>query len=303
MSARRWSTLSLLALVSASCTSGSRDTADGARHEACDVSVQPRAQAETPVRASTALVATMRARFHRTGASPLGIPFASAPLSPGEAPIVFDGGLQAPLDVARQTSPVDTQLVDTKLPGLADRPLAIRDRLSGIGLEASLFGAREVSAEIEDGLLVYRRALGEADLVRRVLADGVEDFVHLPTRPTDASIRWSISLSGPVKGLRLVGGIVEMLDERGTPRLRIGRPYVYGADGTRVDATSAIEGCSFDTSAAAPWGRPIVSPGSDHCTLRVSWLADSVRYPALVDPTFTATGSSVVGPCPGGPFR
>ncbi len=65
-----------------------------------------------------------------------------------------------------------------------------------------------------------------------------------------------------VAGLRLVAGVLEMLDAGGAPRLRVEPPYIVGADGARTDASLAVEGCAVDSNPAAPWGRRVTAPGA-----------------------------------------
>jgi hypothetical protein len=43
-----------------------------------------------------------------------------------------------------------------------------------------------------------------------------------------------------VRGLRLVAGTLEFLDEGGAPRLRVSPPYIVGADGTTFEAALAL---------------------------------------------------------------
>jgi hypothetical protein len=119
------------------------------------------------------------------------------------------------------------------------------------------------------------------------LPDGLEDFVSVETRPTVPSVSYELTLDRGVAGLRLVDGTLEMLDAGGAPRLRVSPPYLVGSDGARTDATLALDGCSADSNPAAPWGRPVTAPG----TVGVRWPADAIRYPAVLDPRWTAASS------------
>ena len=113
-------------------------------------------------------------------------------------------------------------------------------------------------------------------------------------RPAAPEVSYRIALGKGARGLRLVAGTLEVLDEGGAPRLRVAPPYLVGADGERTDATLAVEGCAVDTSPAAPWGRPVTAPGSASCTVRVSWADAAVAYPAVLDPRWTTTGSMTI---------
>src|SRR5262249_38413619 len=95
-----------------------------------------------------------------------------------------------------------------------------------------------------------------------------------------------------VAGLRLVSNTLEFLDDGGTPRLRVAPPWVVDARSERNEARITLEGCAHDASTIAPWGRKVTPPGNARCVVRVAW--EGAEYPAIVDPSWTATGSLAV---------
>lgn len=129
------------------------------------------------------------------------------------------------------------------------------------------------------------------DFVLRSVPGGVEDFIYFDVRPAVASVRYRIDVSS-VSGLRLFDDVLELLDSGGAPRLRVRRPYLVDAEGRRHEAGLAVRGCAVDTSALAPWGRPVTAPGASSCELEVSW-SEGVRYPAALDPAWVDGGTMV----------
>jgi Kelch motif protein/galactose oxidase-like protein len=171
----------------------------------------------------------------------------------------------------------------------------LRDRTSGMAVSAKLAGARDTAAAVVDGLAVYEGAgPGGGTIIHRLTDAGTEDFVTFDTRPEAGVLGYDVSLSG-VAGLRLVSNTLEFVDAAGAPRLRIAPPYVVGGRGEVVEATLSLTGCKADHDPSAPWDRPPVAPGSDHCRVDVRWDADSVSYPAIVDPSWSSTGNMTTG--------
>ncbi len=182
--------------------------------------------------------------------------------------------------------------VRVDLPGQASAPARIVDATSNVALDVTLLDAREVAAQSIDGYAVYPKAhRSGATMLERELPDGVEDYLSFETRPAVPQVDYQIALGDQVAGLRLVANTLEMVDEGGAPRLRAEPPYIAGADGVRIEATLAIEGCAVDQDASAPWGRAALDPGARTCTIHVRWPDEAVVYPAVLDPRWTATGS------------
>jgi len=173
------------------------------------------------------------------------------------------------------------------LPMRASAGFVIADR-TGVEARLSLRGAGDVPAKIADDAVVYRDALGRGrDVVHRVSTLGTEDFVTVDA--PRSSLVYDIALGEHVAGLRLVERTIELVDRKGTPRLRMAPPYLIGKDRARVDASVRIEGCAFDSSPVAPWGRAPVDPGARKCAVRIGW--GDVATPALLDPAWTTTGA------------
>ena len=175
-----------------------------------------------------------------------------------------------------------------ELPRAATGSVRVEDDTSQLSVRFTLRDATDAPLAVADGMALYSRAFSGADVVHRVHAEGTEDFVVFEERPAREELVYEVDVSS-VAGLRLVENTLEFLDDAGSPRLRVAPPYVVDAVGERHTAKLAVEGCAYDTSPPAPWGRPVTSPGAACCTVRVAW--DGASYPALVDPAWTATGS------------
>ncbi|HEY6177790.1 MAG TPA: kelch repeat-containing protein, partial [Kofleriaceae bacterium] len=139
------------------------------------------------------------------------------------------------------------------------------------------------------GYVVYREALGErTSIIEQARPDGIEDFFYFPERPAAEALAFDVDLEAGVGGLRLVANTLEILDAAGVPRLRVNPPIAVGANGAAIAAKLAIAGCAVDTSPAIP-SRVRTPAGARSCELHLSW--SGVTYPALVDPSWVATGS------------
>jgi hypothetical protein len=196
------------------------------------------------------------------------------------------GGFAA--KVPREAKRAVQRAAEVVLPARASGFALLSDEASGLTLRFSLQGVRDVPIAVGDGIALYAGALGAADVLQRVHAQGTEDYVVFEERPTREELVYDVDVSR-VAGLRLVENTLEFLDAGGAPRLRVAPPYVIDANGARHDAALALDDCARDRSLQAPWGRPVTRPQAAHCTLRVSW--SKVAYPAIVDPSWTATGS------------
>ncbi len=59
----------------------------------------------------------------------------------------------------------------------------------------------------------------------------------------------------------------------------------------RSEGSVAVDDCAVETLTRDPRGRAPLPPGSDTCEVTVAWKGVGVRYPALIDPVWSTTGS------------
>lgn len=176
--------------------------------------------------------------------------------------------------------------VRVALPRVASGVMELEDTRSGVAVGVAMPGLAASPRSDVDGVAVY----AGAGYAVRPLSYGVEDFLALPSPPPGEEVVYSLDVRR-APGLRAVGFGLEVLDAGGAPRLRMEPPYVVGARGERVAARFDVRGCAVDTSPAPPWGRPVVRPGADVCTMHVRW--EGVSYPALLDPKWLGSSSQV----------
>jgi hypothetical protein len=185
---------------------------------------------------------------------------------------------------------VADQAVNLALPERADRPFRLADGSPGMSVEVTLLGLAPAPAEVAEGFVVYRRAHASGgDLLQRPTPTGTEDYLVFEAPPEKPGMTYSIALGTGVAGLRLVANTLEFLDESGAPHLRMSSPFIMGRDGAVHDASVAVTDCAFDSSSAAPWGRPVTAPGATRCTVSLEWAVKGLGYPAILDPSWTAT--------------
>ena len=210
-----------------------------------------------------------------------------------------------PLEEARGFAVVDGALVPrlprrfergvaqtVRLPLRADAPWTVGAR--GLSIDVALQGAAPVPARATETAVVYEGALGAATTMIQVpLVTGTEELVRLEHPRTE--LRYDVTLHG-VAGLRLAGGILEVLDAQGTPVLRTTAPALVDAKHTRRTGSLALEGCAYDPSAELPFGRTPTPPGAERCVVVARWDDAGLVYPIVVDPGWTTTARLIVAP-------
>jgi hypothetical protein len=300
----------LLALTSCIVGVGCRDIEDGTG-EAASVSVDANSSLPTS-ETSVARVNDIRSRFQAHGPDAKvmtdqafrntlarAVGGAPIPLQPRPviAPTVVKRFAQSPGALSathvRAEMPADQlaghkHVAQVDLPRNATGSVIVEDSASHVRVGFALKNAKNAEAKQAGGYAIYPGAADGADVVHRVHAEGTEDFIVFEKKPAVTSLSYDVDVAN-VAGLRLVSNTLEFLDTDGSPALRVDAPYVIDANGKPHGATLTVDGCAYDTNAAAPWGRDLVKPGANRCTVSVAW--GDVSYPALVDPSWTTTGS------------
>jgi len=271
---------------------------------ACGSDRDPGAVAETTDSSGLALLTQLRARhwemvppMDEPGIGPSAGASTTRPVLASAKGVSFQREGVRLRPVFSQTPDASAPAVKVALPVRGAGAFRVEAPESGLAVDVTLRGARDVDAELADGYAIYRGAAPEGGTVlHRPTASGTEDYLTLERRPARAEVVYQIALSPAVAGLRLVADGLELLDAAGTPRLRVAPPYLVGADGNRVDAKLALAGCAADRNPAPPWDRPVVRPGAARCDLVVSWQhADAeLAYPAILDPSWSNTASMSV---------
>jgi MYXO-CTERM domain-containing protein len=283
----------VLVAFSAACGDHAENTTGGG-HQTPDEALLSEAVRDSP----EAVVDRILQRFRFATFEPIGS--ATEVLGPVLRPAEVEGferegaGLRPHLD---PTALVGTRrLAGVTLPDRADAAFTVRDEATGLSLAVKLLDVNDAPAEVSGGYVVYHAAhTSGADVVHRVTHEGTEDYLAFEAAPTVPSVEYAIELGEGVAGLRLVERTLELLDEGGAPRLRMAPPFLVDIEGARHEATVALEGCAFDDDPSAPWQRPVTAAGARSCLVRVAWDGAPVIYPALLDPTWTTTGSLATG--------
>lgn len=276
--------------------------------QGCSNSTEPAASSSGEVVAATtpesAILADFRARFHlrvermaRTVDADQATDEAPAPperLSVGLLAGSASTGTVATAGAFSPTWPAKSRPGATlHMPLFADGKVEIQRASASVSVH--LRGAAHAQGAPVDGHVVFRGGFGGRNIVLRPTLEGVEDFVLFESAPPDPSLEYDVDLISGVVGLRLVSGVLEFVDEAGDPRVRVVPPYLVDSVGHAASASLSVSGCAYDANPAAPWGRKPVVPGAATCRVRVQWDNSTVNYPALLDPSWTSTGSLIEG--------
>ncbi len=291
MRARSLFALGALTALSACRAAGPAPSEDGAAEV---TAASPARVASRSASASTsARIDELSRRFrHAAPVLPQGHPARPRPVAPvigkGVAESFVSSDASHLLVVADHARTIAPKAARIELPKKAWGPLRLEDETSRVAVEVSLEGASDAELATADGIAVYSGALGGADVIHRPSAEGTEDFVVFEERPAREELVYRVDMR-KVAGLRLVESALEMLDEGGAPRLRVAPPWVVDEGGETHEAKLSVSGCAYDSDPRGPWGRAVTAPGAATCRVTVTW--SGVDYPAIVDPSWAATGN------------
>ena len=164
---------------------------------------------------------------------------------------------------------------------------------SKVGIEVVPVSGSAASAGVAaQGYWVYPAGRGGRDALFNISSSGLQDFVMLDASSPSA-IEYQITLGAAVAGVRLVSDVLEFLDQKGVPRLRVARAHVLDSGGHRTEASLGVTGCAYDTNPAGPWGRSTTPPKTTTCHVTFSWPSDNLQFPAVFDPVWSETQATI----------
>ena len=170
----------------------------------------------------------------------------------------------------------------------------IREMETGMTIDLSLVGARDVQAKAGRGHLVYEGAdASGARLIRHLLPHGFADSFMFDVKPAEEVVRYDVALDGKVAGVYLVGKrVVEFVDAAGVARVALAPPVLVDSMGSIFNATVEVTGCTvMEREAEAgeshlpPRLPELTPPGGAKCRIAISFAGNPIVYPALLDPT------------------
>ena len=129
-------------------------------------------------------------------------------------------------------------------------------------------GARPVAAEVVDGLVIYRGAYPECDLVYKLTPTHVDEYVVVPHERAPHDFRYRLEYGPGVGLISATAEQIEIYDRAGVARLRLERPFARDSKQVRREGTLELVG--------------------DVLTLRID--TTGLAFPILVDPDWTTTG-------------
>ena len=154
--------------------------------------------------------------------------------------------------------------------------------VEGGGVRVSLLalGAAHVTAQTDQGKVVYRDAYPQTDIIHAISPERSEEFMLLHTADAPRRFEYEISSGDSVAQVELENGGLRFTDGQGKG-LRIEPPYVVDASGTR-------------SSSAVRW-----ELGSERADNKrsLTLLMDpaGLTYPLVIDPSWSTTGSMGAG--------
>jgi len=220
---------------------------------------------EAPLRASGTIA--LLKTFPGIGPRVVGAPLARVP-----------GGFTADLDPKPNLAP-GPQWVDSRdlatgfyatLPARAGSPMRVGVS-DTVWIDVTAEGDAPVSGTRVDGAIVYGAARPGVDVVLSAERRHVEEVRLLRSPQAGSTLRYRLKAGPGVREVRVRDGVVEVLDETGTARLRTDRwfavdanhnqlelaPSLSGVGADRVlEARVPVEGAAYPIAVDPGWGSP-----------------------------------------------
>ncbi len=134
-------------------------------------------------------------------------------------------------------------------------------------------GAQDVAAILEDGLVVYRGAYQDTDVLYKATPTHLDEYLLLRTREAPTRWRYRVASASEDVTLRQAGNSIEVVDRQGASWLRASPPVAVDRSGARVEGTIVLQG--------------------DEIVIELDLRA--LQPPILVDPDWMSTGDMAYG--------
>src|SRR5262249_55713749 len=146
----------------------------------------------------------------------------------------------------------------------------------GVRVAVRPVGGSDVGAQIENGQVIYREAYPETNSVHVVGGGRSEEFLYLQSECAPRQFAYEISELSAGTRVELVKGEVRFTNKAG--------------HGVKIEAPWTVEANGVRRTDAVHWELDAAHSGSGPQRLRLV-VAAGLRYPAVIDPSWTATGS------------
>src|SRR6266705_345561 len=146
----------------------------------------------------------------------------------------------------------------------------------GVRVAVRHVGGTDVAAKIDNGQVIYREAYPETDSVHVVSSGRSEEFLFLQSECAPREFGYEISELSAGTRVELVKGEVRFTNKAG--------------QGAKIEAPWLIEANGALHANAVHWELDTAKSGSGPQRLRLV-VAAGLRYPVVIDPSWTATGS------------
>src|SRR5262245_51589519 len=146
----------------------------------------------------------------------------------------------------------------------------------GVRVVVRPLGGTDAAARIDNGQVIYRQAYPETDSVHAVSSGRSEEFLFLQSECAPREFAYEISELSAGTHVELVKGEVFFTNK--------------GRHGVKIEAPWLVESNGAWRTDAVHWELDTVQSGSGPQRLRLV-VAAGLRYPVMIDPSWTATGS------------
>src|SRR5882724_10289340 len=146
----------------------------------------------------------------------------------------------------------------------------------GVRVAVRPVGGTDVAAQIDNDQVIYREAYPETASVHMVGAGRSEEFLFLQSECAPREFGYEISELSAGTRIELVKGEVRFTNKAG--------------QGVKIEAPWLIEANGALRADAVHWELDTAKSGSGPQRLRLV-VAAGLRYPVMIDPSWTATGS------------